>query len=83
MAVPKKKTTKSKRNMRRMHIYLKDPSLVACDKCKEKKLMHTVCGACGYYKGREIINVLGEDKKTKSTKEEKKPLKMDELSKKK
>ncbi len=63
-----------------MHINLKDPSLVDCDKCKEKKLMHTVCSACGYYKGREVIDVLDE-KKEKKAPEEGKPLKMDELSK--
>ncbi len=54
-----------------MHIHLKNPSLTVCPQCKEKKLMHTACQACGYYKGREVIDVLKE-KKTFSEKEKKK-----------
>jgi len=82
MAVPKKKTTKGKRNMRRMHISIEEPSLVECGKCKQKKVMHTVCGNCGYYKGKKAIDV-ADEKKGKEEKTEDKPLKMDELSKKK
>jgi len=62
MAVPKQRKTKSRRNQRRMHIHAKKPSLVDCPQCKEKKLMHTICNACGYYKGREVIDVLKEKK---------------------
>ncbi len=91
MAVPKKKTTKSKRNMRRMHIFLNEPPLATCPQCKEKKIMHAVCKACGYYKNREVINVLKkEEKKSKKSKESKpeeekenKSLEMGEMSKRK
>jgi large subunit ribosomal protein L32 len=84
MAVPKQRKTKSRRNQRRMHIHLDKPTLVDCPQCKEKKLMHTVCKACGYYKNREIINVLKEKKapKEKETVEKKKPLNIESLSKK-
>ncbi len=89
MAVPKKKTTKSKRNKRRMHIYTKAPSLVTCPQCKEKKLMHVICRQCGYYKGKEVIDVLKEKDKTKEKRKEKeqagekekKSLTMEDLSK--
>ncbi len=84
MAVPKQRKTKSRRNQRRMHIHLDKPTLVVCPHCKEKKLMHTVCKACGYYKNREIIDVLKEKKtpKEKETTEKKKPLNIESLSKK-
>jgi large subunit ribosomal protein L32 len=84
MAVPKQRKTKSRRNQRRMHIHLDKPTLVDCPKCKEKKLMHTVCKACGYYKDREIIDVLKKKKapKEKETEERKKPLNVESLSKK-
>jgi large subunit ribosomal protein L32 len=84
MAVSKQRKTKSRRNQRRMHIHLDKPTLVVCPHCKEKKLMHAVCKACGYYKNREIIDVLKEKKtpKEKETTEKKKPLNIESLSKK-
>ncbi|MBQ7528616.1 50S ribosomal protein L32, partial [bacterium] len=33
------------------------PNLVACEQCKQPKLMHHICKNCGSYKGEEIINV--------------------------
>ncbi len=83
MAVPKQRKTKSRRNQRRMHIHLDKPSLVDCPQCKEKKLMHTVCKACGYYKNREVIDVLKKEKTSKEITEKKKEnLDMGSLSKK-
>jgi large subunit ribosomal protein L32 len=89
MAVPKQRKTKSRRNQRRMHIHLDAPTMGDCPQCKEKKLMHAVCKACGYYKGKEIIDVLKEKKSASKKKEEakeeeksKKSLTMESLSKK-
>lgn len=86
MAVPKRRKTKSRRDQRRMHIYLKKPSLVDCPQCKQKKLMHKVCGECGYYKGREVIDVLKKEEISSGKKEEEKktdkPISMESLSKK-
>ncbi|MGH9707234.1 MAG: 50S ribosomal protein L32 [Candidatus Acidiferrales bacterium] len=31
-------------------------SLSECPHCHEKKLPHQVCGKCGYYKGREVVD---------------------------
>ena len=55
MAVPKKKTSKSRRNMRRAHDALKAVGIVECPNCGEVKLPHHVCGACGHYDGREVV----------------------------
>lgn len=58
MAVPKQRHTKSRRNKRRLHIFLKKPVLVKCPKCSKLILPHTICWNCGYYKGEEVVDVL-------------------------
>lgn len=55
MAVPKKKTSKSKKNMRRAHDAISAPGMSVCPQCQEQKLPHRVCPHCGTYKGKEII----------------------------
>lgn len=55
MAVPKKKTSKSKRDMRRSHDALKAPGVAICPQCKEPKQSHRACPACGMYKGKEVL----------------------------
>ena len=55
MAVPKKKISKSRRNMRRSHDALSLNSYEECQNCGEQKRPHHICNACGYYNGREII----------------------------
>jgi large subunit ribosomal protein L32 len=70
MAVPKKRGTKSRRDKRRSQIFLKKPNLSKCQKCGKLVLPHTVCSFCGYYNGKEVIDVLGKlDKKEKKKKE--------------
>ncbi len=56
MAVPKKKTSKSKKNMRRAHDAISAPGYSVCPQCQEPKLPHRVCGNCGTYKGQEVIS---------------------------
>lgn len=56
MAVPKKKTSKSKRDMRRSHDHLSIPGMSVCPQCDEPKQSHRVCGTCGYYKDREVLD---------------------------
>jgi large subunit ribosomal protein L32 len=54
MAVPKRKTTPSRRNMRRSHHALKAVGHQECPNCGELKRPHHVCGSCGYYDGRQV-----------------------------
>jgi large subunit ribosomal protein L32 len=54
MAVPKRKTSPSKRNMRRSHHALTAKQFQECPNCGELKLPHNLCPACGHYNGREI-----------------------------
>ena len=55
MAVPKRKTSPSRRNMRRSHHALAAPAHAECPKCGEPKRPHHVCGACGHYSDREVV----------------------------
>lgn len=96
MAVPKQRHTKSRRNKRRLHIFIKAPTLNKCPKCGKPQLPHTVCFNCGYYKSMEVIDVLKKlskkerkqkekEMKAKETEEkgaEKKSLSWEEMSKK-
>lgn len=52
MALPKKKTSKSKKGMRRAHQHVPVPNVIYCS-CGEPSLPHRVCPSCGTYKGRD------------------------------
>jgi len=56
MAVPKRKTSKSKRDKRRTHQKTGGSEVMTCPNCGEAKLPHHVCPACGTYKGRDVID---------------------------
>ncbi len=57
MANPKRKVSRSKRDMRRAHWMnsITPPSLSDCTNCGEKKLPHHACPKCGYYKGQKVF----------------------------
>lgn len=58
MAVPKKKTSKAKTRARRASNWsLAAPARSTCDQCGQVKVPHRVCGHCGYYGGRQVIDV--------------------------
>ena len=55
MAVPKRKTSKSKRDKRRTHWKTEAPNLSTCPQCGEATMPHRACPSCGWYKDREAI----------------------------
>jgi len=55
MAVPKRKVSPSRRNMRRSHHRLASATHSECPNCGEQKRPHHVCSSCGYYKDREVV----------------------------
>lgn len=70
MGVPARHHSKSRRNKGRSHLSLSRFNFTKCSKCGRMVLPHRVCHYCGFYKNREIINVLkGLSKKEKKLKE--------------
>lgn len=58
MAVPKYKTSKSRSRRRRsINMKLAAPNLIECSTCGNKVLPHRVCPKCGYYKGRQVLEL--------------------------
>jgi large subunit ribosomal protein L32 len=55
MAVPKRKKSPSRRNMRRAHHRLVPVAHVECSNCGEQTRPHHVCPACGHYGEREVV----------------------------
>ena len=56
MAVPKRKVSKQRRNMRRSSVWkLGNPAMVECPNCHELTAPHKVCANCGYYDGKEVL----------------------------
>ncbi len=55
MGVPKRKTSKARRDKRRAHLSLVAASLSSCPQCNEKRLPHRVCPNCGFYNGRAVL----------------------------
>lgn len=56
MPVPKRRTTSSKRDMRRAnHDKVAPPNLVPCSNCSAPSLPHRVCAACGHYRGKAVL----------------------------
>lgn len=57
MAVPKKKTSQSRRNMRRAHHALTASTVVEDKHTGEMVRPHHVCRKTGMYKGQQVIDV--------------------------
>ncbi len=60
MPVPKKKTSQSKRDMRRSHDALKVKSSITCPNCDSAMRPHRVCPTCGQYRGRQVVEIQEE-----------------------
>jgi large subunit ribosomal protein L32 len=54
MAVPKRKTSKARRDKRRAQHALSTPRLTLCPNCRYPKRPHRVCPNCKTYRGREV-----------------------------
>lgn len=56
MAVPKKRTSKSRKGMRRAHDFLTASAAIeVCGSCGAPKLRHHVCDECGKYRGTKVL----------------------------
>ncbi|MBU0744492.1 MAG: 50S ribosomal protein L32 [Gammaproteobacteria bacterium] len=61
MALPKFKSSKSRRDKRRGANQLEAGSVSTCSQCGEAKLPHRVCGKCGFYGNKKILEVGGAE----------------------
>jgi large subunit ribosomal protein L32 len=68
MAVPKKRTGHSAQGHRRSNWKATKPETTKCPNCGATVLTHTVCTACGTYKGQPVSL---KDRKEVTVKEEK------------
>lgn len=55
MPVPKRKTSKSRRDKRSSTKGIRPCSVASCQTCQEPVAPHQACKACGYYKGVKIL----------------------------
>lgn len=55
MAHPKRKISKTRRDKRRTHDKAAIPGLGVCSNCGSTKKLHTVCGECGFYRGKLAV----------------------------
>ena len=63
MAVPKRKTSKSKRNMRRSHQSISQLNVIEDKDSGEPRLSHRIDLSTGVYNGKEIL--IKKEKKEK------------------
>ncbi len=57
MAVPKRRSSKTRKRKRRSHWKLATPGKTKCAHCGQIKMPHSVCPNCGHYAGREVIKI--------------------------
>ncbi|HNS31589.1 MAG TPA: 50S ribosomal protein L32 [bacterium] len=63
MPNPKRRHSNSRTGKRRnTHKKISDVSLGTCTNCGEKKLPHSVCSACGYYKDKPVLTIKKKEK---------------------
>ena len=74
MAVPKRRTSKMRSRTRQAHDALPKKSFAKCPRCSQAVLPHTVCGNCGYYRGKMIVDM----EATTATPQGKQPPKQEE-----
>lgn len=59
MAVPKRKTSRQRRDTRRATHSISAERLGMCPRCANPVRSHRVCGVCGYYRGRAVVEIEG------------------------
>ncbi len=54
MPLPKRRHSRQRGRKRRTHYKATVPSMIDCENCGEKKVIHHICPACGYYRGSQV-----------------------------
>ena len=61
MGVPKRKTSKSKKRMRKRSHKKAILAAKPCPKCGAPQLSHRVCPKCGTYRGRQVLIISADE----------------------
>jgi len=62
VAVPKRRTSRAKRDQRRAHHdKVTAPQLIECPNCGDMMVPHRVCPSCGHYKERAVVEKKGDE----------------------
>jgi large subunit ribosomal protein L32 len=63
--LPKKRHSKARGRRRRTHWKIPALNLASCPQCKSPKSLHRICPVCGYYAGRQVIEIKVKEKRKK------------------
>ncbi|MBI4078688.1 MAG: 50S ribosomal protein L32 [Candidatus Levybacteria bacterium] len=54
---PKKRHSRQRQGKRRASIHLQVTQSILCPNCKAHINPHTICKMCGYYRGKQVLQV--------------------------
>ena len=57
MAQPKRRWSKARTHLKRSTWKKEKPTYTTCPNCQELLLPHRACSKCGYYAGKQVIDV--------------------------
>ena len=57
MAVPKRRRSKARKRTHKSLWTIFKPTTTKCSNCGSLRLLHHACTECGFYKGKQVINV--------------------------
>ena len=60
-AVPFRRTSKTKKRMRRTHLKKEVGAISVCPKCGEALRPHRACAKCGFYKNEDALHLKKEE----------------------
>lgn len=61
MAVPARRTSITKKRMRRTHLKKEVGAITTCSKCGNPIRPHRACLKCGNYKNENVLNIENEE----------------------
>lgn len=66
MPNPKRRHSNTRTRKRRTHDKMIVAATQGCKQCGNPTRSHRVCPKCGYYKGRQVIQIKAKEKKKKA-----------------
>lgn len=55
MPVPKRKTSKARRDQRHSTRFIRPGAIAQCSNCEHPLSPHQACDQCGFYKGKKVM----------------------------